>query len=318
MRFAEFSGYGFSTFAHDTKRGVFATQDGAEAPQLIVRLAADETGDCSAEVFATDGSRVADGHFTLGTYFHLVDPKDNIPQWAIEFSVAGQRLGILTRLIPHADRIYDVRNQQAWSTPSDKPKDLFGAWIGPGAMIATEDGHEPVEWIEAGTRVVTRDRGLQPVKLVLRRHVSLPPGVLHRVDGTTLEATGDPEPIILSQKTPVLLRDPKAELMFGMPEVLAPCHAVANGPGGKGSVTMTSLVFDCHELVMAGGSWVGAWYGDGLTMGDLMPLQRLNVLARLGTGFNQHHLARMLLTERDTKLVFENPDADVGGQAMIA
>src|SRR6056297_305824 len=124
-----------------------------------------------------------------------------------------------------------------------------------GTRIRTPAGEVPVEDLQPGDRVITRDEGAQPV----------------RWSGTrTVAATGDFAPIRIAADTfgthdetwlsplhRVLVRDPLAELLFGESEVLVAARDLVNDRTVRrvagGAVTYVHLMFDRHQVIWSGG-----------------------------------------------------------------
>lgn len=135
----------------------------------------------------------------------------------------------------------------------------------PGTMILTPRGEVAVEDLCEGDRVITRDHGIQTLRWTgsstisaarLARHPELRPIVLCK------DALGKDQPardMRVSRQHRILVRDWRAELMFGDPEgVLAPAHSLCNDNSiivdrGAEDVTYIHLAFDAHEMIYADG-----------------------------------------------------------------
>jgi len=107
-----------------------------------------------------------------------------------------------------------------------------------GTRILTARGEVPVETLAPGDLVMTLDDGLQPLRWTGRRTV-LATGPLApvRLNAGTF---GRHRTLWLSPQHRVLIRDPRAELLFGEAEVLVAARDLINGtsvqgaPGGEG------------------------------------------------------------------------------------
>ena len=134
-----------------------------------------------------------------------------------------------------------------------------------GALIQTETGRRPVESIRSGERVLTRDSGFQEVawagaKTVQASQMLLDPSlrpVLVRKDAL---GPGLPDQdMLMSRQHRILFAEPRAELLFGEPEVLVPaCYLI--GQCGidevvRPAVTYVHFMFERHEIVMGDGLW---------------------------------------------------------------
>ncbi|MEZ5715357.1 MAG: Hint domain-containing protein, partial [Paracoccaceae bacterium] len=125
-----------------------------------------------------------------------------------------------------------------------------------GTRIATATGPREVEDLKPGDLVVTRDRGLQPLRWIGSRTVpargSLAPV---RFEAGVL---GNDRPLLVSPQHRMLIGGHRAALLFGEGEVLASAKHLENGgsiaraPGD--TVTYVHILFDRHEIVYAEGA----------------------------------------------------------------
>lgn len=124
-----------------------------------------------------------------------------------------------------------------------------------GTLILTPHGEFPVEDLQPGDLVETRDDGPQPIRWIGARMV---------------EAKGDFAPIhirkdtfgshrdlLVSPQHRILVRDSLAELLFGESEVLVAAkdllndRSVTRRPGGE--VTYVHFMFDRHQVICSEG-----------------------------------------------------------------
>jgi Ca2+-binding RTX toxin-like protein len=125
-----------------------------------------------------------------------------------------------------------------------------------GANILTETGSRPIETLQVGDLVVTRDNGLQPIRWIGQRAVpgrgSLAP-ISFDVDA--LESAT--HPLLVSPQHRMLFTGHEAELLFGESEVLIPAKYLVNGTSVKeapcAAVTYIHVMFDAHEVIYADG-----------------------------------------------------------------
>lgn len=133
-----------------------------------------------------------------------------------------------------------------------------------GTRIRTLDGEIPIEWLQVGDRVITRDRGAQPLIWIgrvlldtadLRRNPrALPIRIRAHAFGP-----GRPErDMTVSPQHRILIRSAKAEYFFGEREVLVAAQHLIDG----GNITRVHdcdrveyfhLLFDNHEIIYADG-----------------------------------------------------------------
>ncbi|NVK13095.1 MAG: Hint domain-containing protein [Rhodobacteraceae bacterium] len=125
-----------------------------------------------------------------------------------------------------------------------------------GTKIDTGDGPVAVEDLEVGTKVKTRDHGLQPLRWI---------------GYSTRQATGRNAPVVfvanalgahdciaVSQNHRVLISSELAELLFGHAEVLVKAKHLVNGTtirlrADGQIVTYVHLLFDEHEILCSNG-----------------------------------------------------------------
>lgn len=271
-----------------------------------IEVSSDPAGAAVVLIMDCHGAEIREGAFDLGMYFELQDASTAMRYWAVELVVDGDVFGLVTRLEPRPGASYFIRAQIDWSAEASQAPDLCGAWMTSGTLVQTDEGEHPVEWLEAGMRVVTRDHGLQPLEEVLRS--TLGPGTAEvLVDIPQAEELGKSrdDPLIVSPDTLVLLRDPQADLYFGDNEVLFRAASWEPSPGLEPpSATLTGLVFARHELVMAGeGVWLGSWLNEPQDMAGLMAIQRIILLQKLGVRHHSLVAARQVLTPDEAALV---------------
>ncbi len=131
-----------------------------------------------------------------------------------------------------------------------------------GTLIDTPDGPCPVESLEVGDRVVTRDHGQQPVRWVGARALSSWDLLLNPHVRPIRIMAPDPsaDDLVVSPQHRVLVGGWKAELLFGAAEVLAPAKALCNGRNvfvdhRISAVSYHHLLLPVHALVRANGQW---------------------------------------------------------------
>jgi hypothetical protein len=132
----------------------------------------------------------------------------------------------------------------------------------PGTMIVTRVGARDVALLRAGDLVLTRDNGFQPVRAVLtttlgRRDLAMAPE-LAPVLLPPGSVKGLETPLTVSPQHRLLLAGPRAELLFGLSEVLVPAISLTGLGGarlirGGRPVTYVHLLFDRHEIVWSNG-----------------------------------------------------------------
>jgi hypothetical protein len=122
---------------------------------------------------------------------------------------------------------------------------------------------------------------------------------------------GNAEGLRLSGDHRLLIRSHRAELMFGAAEVLVPAKALVNGrdivPEPCGAITYVHLLFDRHELLLAGGIAC-----ESLFLGELVE-EKLggdgpDALLRNSVGCSRGMApARPMLTVQETRVLLAGP-----------
>lgn len=123
-----------------------------------------------------------------------------------------------------------------------------------GTVVLTLEGALPVEFINPGDRVITRDSGMAVVRQVRRR--------LRRMRAVSIRAgsLGNARPdqdITLSASQEVLVRDWRAPMLFGASQALIPVERLVDGEFirllGVIEVETVELVFDAAHILYADG-----------------------------------------------------------------
>ena len=132
-----------------------------------------------------------------------------------------------------------------------------------GTLIRTPEGDVPVETLQPGDLVTTRDHGSQPLRWIGSRRVQAEgefAPILIRAG-----SFGTHRDLMVSPQHRILLRDAYAELLFGEGEVLVAAKDLLNGSSISrqfgGDVTYVHLLFDQHQVI----------YSEGLTTESFLP-----------------------------------------------
>ena len=146
----------------------------------------------------------------------------------------------------------------------------------PGTRILTPNGPVPIEELEAGDRVITRDHGVQSIRWI--GATTLSAGYVAAIPSLRpilirQGALGENQPeqdMRLSRQHRVLVRDWRAELMFGVEGgVLVPAFSLCNdktviAEKPTEDVVYIHMAFDDHEVV----------YADGVETESFHPVER--------------------------------------------
>lgn len=122
-----------------------------------------------------------------------------------------------------------------------------------GTSIMTLDGAIPVEFLNVGDRILTRDGA----RTLRRVSVCVVNGPVVRVGASTLGHDKPAEDIMLAVGQPVLVRDWRAKALYGAAQALVPVERMADGDmiriEAAQGVRMFTLTFDSVVVVYAGG-----------------------------------------------------------------
>lgn len=135
------------------------------------------------------------------------------------------------------------------TTAPDAPRGLAA-----GTAVLTLDGDLPVEFLSPGDRVITRDSGGAVLRDVRVRHVRCR---AMAVSAGSLGHNRPEEDMILPAAQRILVRDWRAEALFGAKQALVPVSRLADGQYvrdlGQTDMILHELVFDGPHVIYAGG-----------------------------------------------------------------
>lgn len=156
----------------------------------------------------------------------------------------------------------------------------------PGTMILTDRGEVPVEVLKPGDKVQTRDHGLQALRWIGWREVSLVEMLANpalrpvRIEAGRL-GHGPERDMLVSPQHRVLIEGARAEMLFGEAEVLVPALHLAEAERAipAEGVCYLHLLFDGHEIVQSDGIWSESFQPAARTLSALDAAVREEVLA---------------------------------------
>lgn len=124
-----------------------------------------------------------------------------------------------------------------------------------GTMILTPTGEVPVEKLQPGDLVITKDDGPQPLRWLGRRVV--PAIGDHAPIRIAPNTFGDHREVLVSPLHRILIKDALAELLFGDAEVLVAAKDLVNDRSVRrvegGMVEYVHILFDRHQVVLSDG-----------------------------------------------------------------
>lgn len=140
-----------------------------------------------------------------------------------------------------------------------------------GTLIATENGLIPVEWLRAGSKILTIDGSYKTLRIPmnrklsaqeLRRNSKLTP---IRISAGALGCGLPKRDLLVSRQHRMLVSSKICERMFGQSEVLVSAFRLTDLPGifvepDLESVEYFHLLFDSHEVIIAEGAPTESFY----------------------------------------------------------
>jgi Ca2+-binding RTX toxin-like protein len=159
----------------------------------------------------------------------------------------------------------------------------------PGTMIATVHGLRPVEELDVGDQIFTRDHGVQEIRWIGHKPVAGEPlaearflAPIRIMQG----ALGNDLPerdMLLSPNHRVMVSAPDMELMFGQSEVLVAAKHLTRMKGISSvlpkEVTYIHLMFDRHEIIWSDGIWSESFQPGAMALAGLETAQRDEIFA---------------------------------------
>ncbi len=154
-----------------------------------------------------------------------------------------------------------------------------------GTLILTLSGEKPIETLEVGDKVITRDGGSRSVRWIGRRKMSVSPASapIRILAG----ALGDGVPVREVRVSPlhrVLVRSAKAEILFGEDEVLVAAKFLDNGSTIVRDIEAREadyvhVMFDDHALVYTEGLLSESLQAGAAGLATLSPEARAELLS---------------------------------------
>lgn len=164
----------------------------------------------------------------------------------------------------------------------------FAACFTPGTAIKTRDGEIPVEDLQPGQSVLTRDAGYRPLRWIGAQH--FPAIALHdrphlapiRIRAGALGRGLPDRDLIVSPQHRMLVSDQTCALWFDTAEVLVAAKDLTGLDGidvviPPEGITYVHILFDRHEIVSANGAWSESFQPGDLSLGGLDQAQRREI-----------------------------------------
>lgn len=123
-----------------------------------------------------------------------------------------------------------------------------------GSSILTNAGELPIEYVGAGDKAITRDRGMAEITQI--DPVDYRGPVVRLTTGTFGKASPDRE-VMMPADQLILLRDWRAKMLFGVDEVMVPLHRLVDDefitliPNGQ--ITLFQISLTAGHILYANG-----------------------------------------------------------------
>jgi hypothetical protein len=208
----------------------------------------------------------------------------------------------------------DAGRQPGTERPSPAADGGVTPCFTPGTLIATPRGEVPVELLQAGDRVVTRDNGMQDIRWIGRRHLGWPAMNAHPHLRPILIRKGSlgeglPErDMMVSPNHRMLVSNERTALYFAEAEVLVAAKHLVGGRAVAeveiAGVIYIHFLFDRHEVVLANGAWTESfqpsdWSLKGIGNAQRTEIQELFPELRTPGGADGFAPARRVLTRAE-------------------
>ncbi|WP_417526207.1 Hint domain-containing protein [Marinovum sp.] len=140
------------------------------------------------------------------------------------------------------------------SVRTDERADIEINGLLAGTRLWTLDGEMPVQFLSPGDRIITRDTGMALLGAVETLEVTC---ATVRIKAGSLGHTRPDEDLVLPASQRVLVRDWRAQALFGAKEVLVPVARLVDGKfitqGAVERLRLISLRFDAPHILYADG-----------------------------------------------------------------
>lgn len=156
-----------------------------------------------------------------------------------------------------------------------------------GTRILTPAGEQPVETLEVGDAVITKDHGVQQVRWTGNRTLIGPDAMVPGNRPITIQAHAfganvPSRDTTLSPNHAILNDHWKASLFFGEDEILTPAKSLLSGDyafrAAADTVSYYHVLLDQHDLIQANGLWSESLFLGSECMKMLSPRNRSKIL----------------------------------------
>ena len=188
-----------------------------------------------------------------------------------------------------------------------------------GTMITTDKGEMPIEYLAPGDLIQTKDAGFVPLRAIglvtisrwdMVRSPELRPVVF------PTNSIGNTAPLHVCGMHRVYLNSVFADMIFGVPEVLAPARSCVGHRGistdeRKKPPHYYQLMLDQHEAILSNGAWSESFLSsDVRARTHETPIEWLEHPDVSAADIHHKDAARMVLNQREARVLFDKMNAD--------
>lgn len=225
--------------------------------------------------------------------FVVTDGRRSFSLTVIDIGYGKTPLVMFLGSVPPADTDLWVVQRRAENATLRRAAAPSGGMIcfTPGTRITTPDGLRPVEELQEGARIQTKDDGIQQIRWVGSRKISgarlyAMPSL--RPVRLKAGALGDDEPegdLIVSPEHRVVIKGRSAEALFNAPEVLVAAKDLVNDrtilfDHTAKDVTYIHLLLDRHQIVWANGVETESFHPANAALDTIDDVQRRRLFDR--------------------------------------
>lgn len=123
-----------------------------------------------------------------------------------------------------------------------------------GSSILTNAGELPIEYVGAGDKAITRDRGMAEITAIDPITYE---GAVVRILAGTFGANTPTQDVLLPADQLILLRDWRAKMLFGCDEIMVPLRRLVDGEFvsliENGEITLFQITLGAGHVLYADG-----------------------------------------------------------------
>ncbi len=280
-------------------------QGGRGEDAITVGVGDTATGGDDADTFTLDFGQTSSNGSTTITIDGSTTETDGVDNDSLDLTGFGA-FTVTTTADADGDSVSGTAVYDSGQTVNfSEIEDLVVCFAG-GTQIATEHGTRPIETLEVGDRLVTRDNGLQTTRWIGTRTLTdetltaFPKLRPIRIAAGALGENIPSRDLIVSPQHRILVRSKIAVRMFDTEEILVPAKHLLGLPGVVTAADITEVAYfhllcDNHEIIEADGAPAETLYAGTEAMKAMTPDAAEEIALIFGdTPFVDRPLARFV------------------------